>query len=294
MLLVQTVGPTVFVVKEDGSETKYKVIVGSKQMCTCRQSSSGSSLCVHILFVMLKVLRVPRENPVLWQLSLTDNEVDQVLAGSLGRRREVVTHHFMKRKGKSESKSDAKSDPGVTQQVLQEDENCPICMDEMKPDDPLTYCKKQCGNNIHIECALEYAQHKVSSRDKISCPLCRVDWGSMAIYELKQADKDFKSGKTKMAGGGCGTAGSTTHKGTCAVCQCSPIPGPRHRCVQCVKYDLCAPCFGRGLHSHHVFVRKVLPASGWEPAVRAPSRSSLLASGTPVVDPALAARIQVS
>jgi E3 ubiquitin-protein ligase ZSWIM2 len=221
MLLVQTVGPTVFIVKEDSSDTKYKVIVGSRQMCNCRQSCS-ESLCIHILFVMMKVLRVPRDNPVVWQLSLTDNEVDQALSGSLGRQRVEVRHAFMKRKekrGGGEEKTE--EELGVTRLQLQEDEVCPICLDPMKADEPLTYCKKQCGNNIHIECALEYAQHKVSCRDKITCPLCRVEWGSMAIYELRQAEKDFKSGKDKS--GGCGGAESTTHKATCAVCQSSPI-----------------------------------------------------------------------
>jgi E3 ubiquitin-protein ligase ZSWIM2 len=78
MLLVQTVGPTVRVVKEDGSGRKYKVVIGSKQMCSHCRYSEG--LCVHILFVMLKVLRIPRDNPVVWQQSLTDNEIDNVLS----------------------------------------------------------------------------------------------------------------------------------------------------------------------------------------------------------------------
>ena len=78
MFLVQTVGPTVRVIKEDGSDRKYKVVIGSRQMCSHCRHSDG--LCSHILFVMLKVLRIPRQNPVVWQQSLTDNEIDQILA----------------------------------------------------------------------------------------------------------------------------------------------------------------------------------------------------------------------
>lgn len=34
---------------------------------------AGKELCLHILFVMVKVLRVPPSNPLMWQLSLTGN-----------------------------------------------------------------------------------------------------------------------------------------------------------------------------------------------------------------------------
>ncbi len=38
-------------------------------------NTSGSlgckELCIHILFAMVKVLRVPPSNPIVWQLSLT-------------------------------------------------------------------------------------------------------------------------------------------------------------------------------------------------------------------------------
>jgi len=40
--------------------------------CRCSGPGSGSKeLCLHLLFTMLKVLRVPASNPLVWQLSLT-------------------------------------------------------------------------------------------------------------------------------------------------------------------------------------------------------------------------------
>ncbi len=36
---------------------------------------------MHLLFVLVKVLRVPSENPLIWQASLLDNEVEQILRG---------------------------------------------------------------------------------------------------------------------------------------------------------------------------------------------------------------------
>lgn len=34
---------------------------------------------MHIVFVMVRVLRVPASNPLAWQLSLTDRELEEVL-----------------------------------------------------------------------------------------------------------------------------------------------------------------------------------------------------------------------
>ena len=38
-----------------------------------------------------------------------------------------------------------------------------------------------CGNNIHIKCMKIWADHQKSSGDSsIKCPMCRVDFGSLA------------------------------------------------------------------------------------------------------------------
>ncbi|KAF5829772.1 hypothetical protein DUNSADRAFT_15536 [Dunaliella salina] len=69
----QVRGPTSFIVREDGHETKRKVTIGSRPSCTCSSSGANGNkeLCLHVLFTMLKILRVPATNPLVWQLSLT-------------------------------------------------------------------------------------------------------------------------------------------------------------------------------------------------------------------------------
>merc|ERR1712004_705502 len=37
-----------------------------------------------------------------------------------------------------------------------------------------------------------------------------------------------------------------------------PVVGPRHKCLVCPDYDLCATCEAQGLHAHHKMIR--LPA----------------------------------
>lgn len=71
MYVMQQCGPTSFIVKEDSDAKQYHVTVGSLQQCTCqRQTQASAELCRHIVFVMVKVLKVHPENPLVWQLSL--------------------------------------------------------------------------------------------------------------------------------------------------------------------------------------------------------------------------------
>ena len=130
MFLVQRVGPTSFVVREDGRRRACKVLIGAKMTCGCGGGFGGSNtnrrvgsnsaragsglsattsatrlaimeaagirtdaddaatvhatrdlpeVCAHIVFVMRKVLGVPRSNPLTWQVSLIDRELDEVL-----------------------------------------------------------------------------------------------------------------------------------------------------------------------------------------------------------------------
>ncbi|CAM9528694.1 unnamed protein product, partial [Scytosiphon promiscuus] len=79
MFLLQTKGPTRFVVRGEDSDRKFNVLVGSRARCSC-----GIPLCLHHLFVMLKVLKVPPTNPLAWQTALIDAEVDCILGDGVG------------------------------------------------------------------------------------------------------------------------------------------------------------------------------------------------------------------
>jgi hypothetical protein len=54
----------------------------------------------------------------------------------------------------------------------------------MRDDQPLTFCKKKCGNNFHINCLKIWVEHKVQTNVKQTCPMCRSDLGSNALSEL--------------------------------------------------------------------------------------------------------------
>lgn len=71
MYVMQQCGPTSFIVKEESDGKQHHVTVGSLQQCTChKRAQTSAELCRHIVFVMVKVLKVQPENPLVWQLSL--------------------------------------------------------------------------------------------------------------------------------------------------------------------------------------------------------------------------------
>lgn len=72
MYILQRCGPTSFTVKEESRGEQHHVTIGALQTCTCRRSTKSASieLCRHIVFVMVKVLGVPKDSPLAWQLSL--------------------------------------------------------------------------------------------------------------------------------------------------------------------------------------------------------------------------------
>lgn len=67
LYLMQTLGPALYVVRGESLDKKFKVCIGSRQMCSC----ADGELCVHLLFVMLRVLAVPQANAVRVSLSVS-------------------------------------------------------------------------------------------------------------------------------------------------------------------------------------------------------------------------------
>ncbi|KAJ1459762.1 hypothetical protein M885DRAFT_613361 [Pelagophyceae sp. CCMP2097] len=326
MFLVGTSGPTAFIVKEadealpdepdaaaapsaasasalapgEGADSsaaapqrpvrKYRVLVGSRQSCSCGGIAAGE-LCTHALFVMLKVLRVPRDNPLAWQLALVDAELETVLsyrarheAGAGGGRK----HNFLKRRtggggsgARPHNDWDDVEDDGTGDQApgpataghpplpTDVEDVCPVCLDALAGNEPLTYCANSCNNWVHVRCMIEFGEHN-APRD-ISCPLCREAWGGASVVQALKKRLQREKAKPRS-----GSKGSDLHSGShCHQCQRRPIEGPRFRCVSCVpRIELCAQCFGRGAHNHHDCACKDKVGDAWAPAPRVKAKSA--------------------
>ncbi|KAG6611411.1 E3 ubiquitin-protein ligase Zswim2 [Phytophthora cinnamomi] len=139
MYLVQTTGPTSYVIQEQNCNKKHKVLIGSLQSCSC----GTADICIHILFVMLKVLRVPATTPVVWQKSLIDSEIETLLRGGYREQLRPAPKPFMKRKKEeAAAKAAQPEDADVERHELVEGEVCAICQEDMDDNQPLTFCRK--------------------------------------------------------------------------------------------------------------------------------------------------------
>lgn len=255
LFLVATTGPSAFVVKqgaEEESKAKYRVFIGSRHRCSCG-GVENDTLCVHVLFVMLKVLAVPDTDPLSWQVALLDAELETVLAMRQRSAARRVKHAFLRRRKEEEPKPP------------RPDEVCPVCLDPLSRP-PLTYCAPSCGNWIHVRCMIEYARH--NKLGTVRCPLCRESWGAAETVLATLRRKLDTPGKT----------GSDVHLGiTCSQCHRRPVTGDRFRCLTCpTLFDLCSACFARGAHSQHPFVQKARVGDAWRPAPRTRRRDDTL------------------
>ena len=130
----------------------------------------------------------------------------------------------------------------------------------------LTYCKHGCGKQAHLKCMIMYAEHQKSVGKKVTCPLCRADWGQMALYELKS---ELASASTE----------NRKHpKVRCCHCPSrTELIGQNYRCLVCNDYDLCPRCFRTtAVHAQHPFVYRETPSDEWKPAPRVPRRNAQL------------------
>ena len=150
--------------------------IGSQPSCSCAIGKRVplQELCIHILFVTVRVMRVPTGNPIVWQLSLIDRELDEVL-----RCAEAPTRFRAPLTLPPSDPAPGLAPGEVLRREVDEDETCPICYEDLLgvSTDDLVYCKWSCGRNIHGRCMRVWSDHQASLARDLSCPLCRQDCG---------------------------------------------------------------------------------------------------------------------
>ncbi|KAH9383251.1 hypothetical protein HPB48_024368 [Haemaphysalis longicornis] len=151
-----------------------------RSSCSCARGPH----CVHLLFVMLRVLRVTDTDARLFRKTLKDFEVDELLQGfSVSRRR-------------SSQQSDCSlTDPNDNFVVPYRDEasTCPICLLEMFEGESVVTCEKGCRNRLHHHCSAIWALECSRNGDPVHCPLCRCCWqDGLPTKEALQLEEDEK------------------------------------------------------------------------------------------------------
>ncbi|KAG2432559.1 hypothetical protein HXX76_008904 [Chlamydomonas incerta] len=190
----------------------YVVHIGTSPACTCPDFAKRAGLCKHILFVMLRVLRRDRHDPLIWQRCLTVREARSVLSvfnsgggGGAAVDQSVLANERLRKRyadivhgGAAGDGAAAAAGKGAQRPV---EGDCPICCEEMHAGGPgggggeaIAFCGL-CLNNMHKECFGRWAASKRSNRQPVTCVYCRADW---------------QEGGARGAAGGAAAAGGST------------------------------------------------------------------------------------
>ena len=89
LYLLSQSGPKAFVVGSDDVQKKYKVILGS-QTCSCNKAN-----CVHLLFVMLRVLKVQPTDPRLFFKTLQNYEIEGLISDFNADRKTMLKQQYV-------------------------------------------------------------------------------------------------------------------------------------------------------------------------------------------------------
>ena len=256
----------------------FRVLIGSRVSCTCQRRAAEPELCVHTLFVLTRVLRVPPSNPIIWQLSLIDRELEEVMkcslaAGKGGGRGGRAAATAAAAGASGARPKGATGDGDGVRHKPEEDGPCPICYEEMAGEMPqrLVFCAG-CGHNVHGWCLHVWANHQASIGKDLSCPMCRRSWEGFKWNPAFAADPRARVGRRAPVESAADAAArrENTHYGTsCGSCRVSPLQGARYRCAICEHFDLCSACFDKGVHDLHLFTVQEAPGAAEVPADRA-------------------------
>lgn len=146
----------------------YTVTISHVPMCTCPNFVKGNAQCKHIVYVLVNVLKAPRD--LQYQLAFLTSEL-----------REIFDHA-----GPLPVDSVDEGDKDGKRKSVEGD--CPICCCEMEPTaEEIVWCKAACGNNLHKSCFDQWAAAKRGQR--VTCPYCRTQWQAADGSSIKNISK---------------------------------------------------------------------------------------------------------
>ncbi|CAG8610655.1 16358_t:CDS:2 [Funneliformis caledonium] len=132
------------------------------------------------IFVYLRVLRLKRESPYIYQKALLSEELLSIFANAapdptILASQKVREHYKVLTTGES-SQSSAESSTDEKRRPIEGD--CPICYEplEEKDRDNIVWCQEGCGNNLHKDCFEQWKKSKRGGSGKVTCVYCRGEW----------------------------------------------------------------------------------------------------------------------
>ena len=159
--------PSVFEFMVMGASGKpYNITIQDKLTidCSCPDHTKNHKLCKHLLFMLIRVLKLPR------------HQVYQKYF--LGNRFLTTPETFKKciefiESTQCKNLIDKYDNQGnVQQREIEKEDCCPICFEEFIVDkESIVYCKFSCGKSVHQSCFVKWENVKEGT-----CVYCRADW----------------------------------------------------------------------------------------------------------------------
>ncbi|KAJ1028760.1 hypothetical protein NDA16_001925 [Ustilago loliicola] len=171
----------------------YKVTMARQVDCTCMDFKLRRQVCKHLLFVYIKVLRLPGSLPVYSSIRLSEAQIAQVFAEALQNPiAEVMARPELRRAwetavGFQPSPSDAGHDelaaPVGRRLIPTEGDVCGVCYEDLEPGsvEGLEFCLESCGRPIHTDCLETWFNTRGYAR---TCIWCRAKWHVPAQADL--------------------------------------------------------------------------------------------------------------
>ena len=205
----------------------YEVIVGKRPHCSC-PDCQRNHLCKHILFIMLKVLRLPADSYLIYQKALLQSELktifsnfaNQRMSSTVSAKAEVVEAYRNSYKNtdnelNSSAVIDLSAEEDEKEEVIRtepsEDCDCPICFERItitscagrKAGEAFETCLT-CKNHVHRDCLLKWLERSSS------CCFCRAPW---TLGDSGETNKRKRSIENRFLNLGA-IQGSSSHRDT--------------------------------------------------------------------------------
>ncbi|BDA40627.1 hypothetical protein COCOBI_01-2800 [Coccomyxa sp. Obi] len=134
---------------------------------------------------MIRVLRLDKNDPIVWQRALLTSEAEEVLSGARSVNRadgvmaaaEVRAAYKRAAGGSSTEEPEAATAPASGRPI---EGDCPICFDDLVPGGTTAKSRvvtcTTCGNHAHEECFRKWTAQKKAAHQSVTCVYCRAPW----------------------------------------------------------------------------------------------------------------------
>ncbi|CAO3588073.1 unnamed protein product [Absidia cylindrospora] len=151
----------------------YKVNIGSRLSCSCRDFIHRRTHCKHILMILLKMFRLHPSSPVFTTMNPSMNTLRDIFSSCVPDPGSFIPQELKDTIDKKIKGEPAQSDTKTARRPI-DTSDCPVCCNEFdeKEIQNILFCRV-CGNNIHVECFEMWKKTKVVN---ITCVYCRSPW----------------------------------------------------------------------------------------------------------------------